>query len=131
MLLPMPDLDGFGHAYGITGAPYRAHLEFLDTSIATLASQYRAAHPDGHIFVISDHGMVNVTRGITLDIEAYVGKAASQTYVYFTDANLLRVWVVDQGIKDNIQRLFTAIGRRAVSDPGRAPNLRIDLTRLW
>ncbi|TFG69882.1 MAG: hypothetical protein E4H27_06665 [Anaerolineales bacterium] len=117
MLLPLPDLDGFGHAYGITGTPYRAHLDFLDASIATLANKYRAAHPDGHVFVISDHGMVNVAQGITLDIEAYAGKASSQTYVYFTDANLLRVWVLDEGKNDVIHTYLQQLGRGQLVTP--------------
>lgn len=102
MLLPMPDLDGFGHAFGVDGTPYAEHLDFLDASIANLVDKYLASHLDGHVFVISDHGMVNVTQGLTLDIEACAGKASSQTYVYFTDANLLRVWVLDEEKRDAI-----------------------------
>ena len=103
LLVPLPDLDGFGHTFGISGEPYTAHLAFLDSSIANLVDKFQAVHHDRHVFVVSDHGMVNVTQGITLDIEAVVGKTSSQTYIYFTDANLLRVWVLDEGKRDVIQ----------------------------
>ena len=103
LLIPLPDLDGFGHAYGISGEPYLAHLDFLNTAIANLVDKYQALHPKGHVFIISDHGMTNVTEGIEFRIEAAIGHASSQSYVYFTDANLLRVWVFDKQLKDSIR----------------------------
>jgi hypothetical protein len=102
LLLPLSDLDGLGHTYGINGGPYLTHLDFLDTSIAELVDKYLAYHQKGHVFVISDHGMVNVKQGLTLDIETRLGKASSDTYAYFTDANLLRVWVLEEKKKDAI-----------------------------
>ena len=120
VLLPLPDLDGFGHTFGLSGEPYLAHLDFLDTSIANLVDKYQTSHPDGHVFIISDHGMVNVTEGITLNIEASVGQACSHSYVYFSDANLLRVWVFDERLKDPIHSyLYQLKGGQLVTEEER------------
>ena len=93
LYVPLPDLDGFGHRYGIDGVPYRTHLGKVDQWCQCLSEAHRTAFPGGHVFIVSDHGMVNVTQGVALDIEARVGRASADSYVYFSDANLLRVWV--------------------------------------
>ncbi|MBN1875654.1 MAG: alkaline phosphatase family protein [Anaerolineae bacterium] len=102
LLIPFPDLDGFGHTYGTDALPYQEHLSHLDTWIMHLIEQFQSHYPQHHIFIISDHGMVNVTQGIYLDIEEIVGKAGNHSYVYFSDANLLRVWVRDERIRTSL-----------------------------
>jgi len=103
LFIPLPDLDGFGHTYGIDKKPYRDHLLHLDKLIATLVQRFTELHPRSHVFVISDHGMVNVSQSVYLDIEQSVAPASEKTYVYFSDANLLRVWVFDSQLRTSIQ----------------------------
>jgi hypothetical protein len=99
LFLPLPDLDGIGHSYGIEGEPYNEHLARLDQWVAELAERFLQLHAEGHVFVISDHGMVNVTQGVYLDIEEQVGRMSSSTYLYFSDASLLRVWIFDEQLR--------------------------------
>ena len=99
LFIPFPDLDGFGHQYGIDHPVYQQHLEMLDSWIQRLCQQFVNTYPQAHIFIVSDHGMANVTRGVYLDIEEILGPATEKTYLYFSDANLLRVWVFDPTIK--------------------------------
>lgn len=103
LFIPLPDLDGFGHQYGIDRQPYLDHLTAVDTWCQQLSHSYQKTHPDGHIFIVSDHGMVNVDRGVYLDIEEKIGKASAETYLYFSDANLLRVWVLNEELRSAIQ----------------------------
>lgn len=103
LFIPLPDLDSFGHHNGMNGEPYQRHMARLDEWIPTLWNRFLQGHPKGHIFTISDHGMVNVRQGIHLDIEEQVRRASSDTYVYFSDANLLRVWVFDEPLRDPIR----------------------------
>ena len=121
LLIPLPDLDGFGHAYGIDAAPYDAHLARLDDWIEGLTARFVNRHPHGHVFVISDHGMVNVTQGLYLDIESRVGPPGAQSYVYFSDANLLRVWITDEAKRAPIHAYLAHFGGgRLVTDAERA-----------
>lgn len=121
LLIPLPDLDGFGHTYGIDAPPYNAHLARLDAWIAELTTRFAARYPDGHTFVISDHGMVNVTRGLYLDIEEQLGPPGAHSYVYFSDANLLRVWITDERQRASVHDYLARFeGGRLVTDAERA-----------
>lgn len=121
LLVPLPDLDGFGHVYGIDAPQYNAHLAQLDTWIAELAARFVARHAQGHVFVISDHGMVNVTQGLCLDIEQRIGPPGAHSYVYFSDANLLRVWITDEQKRVPMQTYLTQfVGGRLVTGKERA-----------
>ena len=108
LFVPLPDLDGFGHQYGIDQQPYLDHLTAVDEWCRQLSEKHQALYPDGHIFIVSDHGMVNVDQGVYLDIEEKIGKASSDTYIYFSDANLLRVWVIDDNFHNKIQSYLEA-----------------------
>ena len=103
VFIPLPDLDGFGHTYGTDGQPYCEHLDALDEWCQQLTEAFLNQHPSSHVFIISDHGMVNVTQGIYLDIEEQVCQASEKTFLYFSDANLLRVWLHDPTLKSEIQ----------------------------
>ncbi len=103
LFVPLPDLDGFGHQYGIDQQPYLDHLTAVDNWCRQLSQYYQQKYPDRHIFIVSDHGMVNVDRGVFLDIEEKIGRSSANSYLYFSDANLLRVWVFDENLHPNIQ----------------------------
>ena len=47
--------------------------------------------------------MVNVSQSIHLDIERRVAPTSEKTYVYFSDANLLRVWVFNSQLRISIR----------------------------
>ena len=103
LFVPLPDLDGFGHQFGIDQEPYLNHLTAVDDWCQQLCERYQQSNPDGHIFIVSDHGMVNVDQGVYLDIEEKCGEASNDSYVYFSDANLLRVWILDDKVTQVIQ----------------------------
>lgn len=103
LFVPLPDLDGFGHQYGIDQQPYLDHLTAVDKWCQQLSQSYQQTYPDGHIFIVSDHGMVNVDKGVYLDIEEKCGKASNDSYIYFSDANLLRIWIFDDTLRTPIQ----------------------------
>lgn len=106
--LPLPDLDGIGHADRRSGPRWGAHLGALDAWVDDLAGAFLARHPGGDVFVVSDHGMADVRAGVAFGIEAEIGPPGWDRYHYFTDSTLLRVWVHDPelgpAIADHIQR---------------------------
>ena len=95
VFVPLPDLDGFGHQYGIDAEPYCQHLTAVDDWCRQLSDEFLRRNKDGHIFIISDHGMANVVQGVHLNIEEEILPASERTYLYFSDANLLRIWLFD------------------------------------
>jgi hypothetical protein len=107
---PLPDLDGFGHSYGIDASPYTTHLAKIDDWCRQLVRKFFDHNPRGHAFIISDHGMVNVSQGIFLDIEAQIGRASEDTYLYFSDANLLRIWLFNPALRSTIQTYLENFG---------------------
>ncbi len=120
LFVTLPDLDGFGHRYGIEGEPYLEHLRRLDLWLDAVVERFMEAHPHGHLFVVSDHGMVTVTKGLSLELERAVGPASHRTYVYFSDANILRVWVKDEALRQPIRAYLDAFeGGRLVTDEER------------
>ena len=110
LFIPLPDLDGLGHTYGIDGQPYLDHLAALDEWCHQLSEKFLDQYPSGHIFVISDHGMVNVTQGVYLDIEEKICRASEKTFLYFSDANLLRVWLFDESLRSDMQTYLDSYG---------------------
>lgn len=100
--IPFPDLDGIGHRRGIDSFEYEQHLLRLDSYIKILTETFLERHPRGVVAVVSDHGMVNVQKGVYLDIEEEVGPATERSYLYFSDATLLRVWVFDRDLLGTI-----------------------------
>lgn len=93
LFLALADLDGLTHHAGVGSETYRAYLHRLDTWLASLHAEFRRRHPEGHFWVISDHGVANVEARVLLDIEKRFGPSGLRTFMYFSDSTLLRVWV--------------------------------------
>ena len=120
LFVPFPDLDGTGHRVGTQHPDYHAHLQALDRWCGGLAAKFTAQHPKGHVFVVSDHGMGNVGRGVRLEIEAAVGPPSQTTYHYFSDANFLRIWVFDPAMTAPIRQFVDGFGHgRLLTDAER------------
>jgi hypothetical protein len=90
--LPLPDLDGIGHRCRTDSAEWNSHLRHLDQRVDVLANHFLARFPDGDVFVVSDHGMADVRGGVRFGIEAALGPARADRYLYFTDSTLVRAW---------------------------------------
>lgn len=120
LFVPFPDLDHTGHQYGVDHPAYLQHLAELDGWCAGLAARFFESHPQGHVFIVSDHGMSNVTRGVHLDIEKRFGQPSENSYHYFSDANLLRIWVFLEDYRQPIADYLEELGwGRLLSDAER------------
>lgn len=122
LYVSLTDLDSVSHDDGIGGAAYTRHQEFLRDGITALLDAFRAEHgSDAPVTVLSDHGMTNVLGVIQLEIERELGRPGRDSYLYFLDSTLLRVWCYDPSlvpaIESLLQRLET-IGR-TVTEPER------------
>jgi hypothetical protein len=95
------DLDGIAHAQGL-GKRFDTHIRLIDDWVATLVSAFQKhAGENGHVVVLSDHGMActDRNRAVSLDLRACCGPIGFDRYVPFLDAVMLRVWVRDPNLQ--------------------------------
>lgn len=111
LFVPFPDLDGIGHKHGLGSPEHHRHCARLDSWVADLAVHFRHRYPSGHFFVVSDHGMANVRGGIRLDIEVRCGRSGLRSYLHFSDATLLRVWVYDEMLRQPLAEFLESLAR--------------------
>jgi len=96
------DLDHLTHKYGLRSPQHLAKLRSLDRLVAGSFQAFITRYPDGQLIMISDHSMANVTQTVDLDLATRFGPASEQTYLYFVDANMLRVWTFHPDIQQMI-----------------------------
>lgn len=87
------DLDALLHHEGSRGAGVRARLERYDALLARLTAAARARGEALGIYLLSDHGMVDVTG--TLDVAGALAELPfrwPQDYLVFLDSTMARFW---------------------------------------
>lgn len=104
LFISLVDLDGFGHKYGVASDEHDRYIREIDIGIAALWSAFCQTHKKDEcvLFVLSDHGMSNVNRGVRLDLSATFGQPSPDTYLFFPDSTILRVWVRSPAMKTDI-----------------------------
>lgn len=112
LFLSLVDLDGFGHKYGVDSKEHASHVGTIDARIRNLWSAFLQANQTDEcvLFVLSDHGMSNVYRGVELDLVDTFGECGPTRYVCFLDSTILRVWVNGTGLKAQIANHLTDLG---------------------
>jgi hypothetical protein len=102
--LALPDLDSYAHRYGMESQEYTRKIQQLDQWLQQLHSTLlkRYSH-DSQMIVLSDHGMVDVTTGYYLQIEDMLVPSRKDTYTYFLDSTLMRIWVHDSSLYEPIR----------------------------
>jgi hypothetical protein len=116
IFVPIPDLDGIGHTWGVDAPQYDDHLQHLDTWTADPTRRFLDRYPNGDVFVVSDHGMATIRGGVRLDIENHFGPPSEARYIYFTDSTLLRIWVFQPGLTGAIGEYLENLGQGRVVD---------------
>jgi hypothetical protein len=87
-------LDHVMHAHGVGSDSYEEAVEGVVRMLAVLWESLKERGPDSRLALVSDHGMANVERSVTIDLEG-VFPGAGKLYGYFVDATMLRVWCED------------------------------------
>jgi len=88
--------DGLLHKFGSENKIIRNYLRKLDRNIEKVCNGLLKEYPDLKIFVVSDHGMVNVREGVDI-----TNSVKNLDIVYFADSTCLRAW----GGKKEIEKL--------------------------
>lgn len=89
------DLDNLTHRFGINSNEYNSKLLELDNLIGECIDIFNKRHSDGTTIIVSDHSMAEVTGSVTIKPEQKFGKPSQNSYFYFIDATMLRVWLFD------------------------------------
>jgi len=127
MLVTFTRIDGCSHWAGVGSEPYDELLVVQDGYIRELSEAFLAKVPDGTVLVVSDHGMVNVTDHVRIDLENAIGRPDTSGYAYFSDGTILRVWCDDDAVRERIVSYLDAIqGIELLSDEDRK---RFGITR--
>jgi len=92
LVVSMTKLDNVGHRFGTSASQYRDKVAELDRWVEDLYQRFLARFPSGRLAVISDHGMVDVSQGVTVDIEKVFGRPRPGKYFYFLEGTILRIW---------------------------------------
>lgn len=87
---------------------WAAQLAWLDLRVEAAAERFLAAHPGGRILLLSEQGGADVHGRVELDLEAALGPPGPGRYLYFTDATLLRAWVEDPRLGEELAALIEA-----------------------
>jgi len=97
------DLDSFGHKEEIDSEKFIKRIKNLDSQVQKIIKVFLKKHPDGKIFIWSDHGMTKV-RG-TIDLKLQPGR-----FFYFLDGTLARFWGLDDNLKKEIREKMKSLG---------------------
>lgn len=102
-------IDHVSHWSGVGSEPYDEMLLENDRYIRELTELFLSKVEDGVVLVISDHGMVNVEKGVAIDLEGEFGRPSASSYAYFSEGTLLRVWSQDANLLDRIRSYLDGI----------------------
>jgi hypothetical protein len=104
------DLDGVTHEYGVGSEEYNKKVEELDNYLCQMYKEFSSKNPKGSFLLISDHGMANVNKSVDINMEKEFGRAGEDTYLYFIDSTMLRVWAFDERKKSEIEKYLKNLG---------------------
>jgi len=117
LFISFVDLDNIAHIYGLNSNQYINHLNNLDSWYQSLIEEFKSINKNKcNIFIISDHGMAKVSRGVKLNLEKYFGEIGHERYIYFIDSVFLRVWIKDSRLKSEISEYLTKLGIGVILD---------------
>jgi len=109
-LVTFVQIDAISHCDGVGSAPYDAMLAQNDEYIRRLSDAYLEKVPDGTVFVVSDHGMSNIEHEVRVDFEGRFGPTGAETYAYFVEGTILRVWCREADLREEIDAYLQTIG---------------------
>jgi hypothetical protein len=103
LYLAMYDLDGIGHLHGVGSDIYHSQILRVEHWISHLFQNLKQKHPNAKLIVFSDHGMANVEKGVSLNLEQKFGVGGMNSYLYFLDSSICRIWYFDRTLQDKME----------------------------
>ena len=99
------ELDHIQHEFGIESPEAQKHLSFLDKQIKKIVADFGGLD-NINLVIFSDHGMAKVIDKIDIlpVLRPYFSKID-----FLPDSTMVRIWLKDQSIKDDLRRDLTAL----------------------
>jgi predicted AlkP superfamily pyrophosphatase or phosphodiesterase len=92
MTVHLSSLDDAEHEHGVFSAEANAVLEKLDRLVAALAEAARASDPSSIVAIVSDHGFMNVSHWINLNVPFREAGLLTETRDAATSAVQVTSW---------------------------------------
>ena len=104
IFLCLADLDSGLHKVSGTGDSAIQLCKDYCYKISEIVNLYSSKFKDNEITVLSDHGMSTIEGNVNLDLNLNIGKTGYNSYLYFLDATMCRVWYFDENLKELINK---------------------------
>jgi hypothetical protein len=124
-VLALAELDHAAHWHGVNDARYHEVKDKIDARVVRLVEEVRRRLPGRPIFVLSDHGMVDVRVTLKAEMERHFGRPRSGRYVYFLEGTILRVWTSEQHLRGAIGECLSKMPHVEVLDAAERNRLGI------
>jgi hypothetical protein len=109
-------LDHAGHVLGSDDSKYESHLIQLLQAVDELCNRFVDKYPDGKIIVLSDHGMSHKPKKIKINLEKVLGPQSKNTYYYFIDSSVLKVWVFNSEVRHKLIEFLSGLSFGEILD---------------
>jgi len=116
-------IDGITHRHGVDAPRRIERARNLDDWCASIVEAFRdnTGDSDPDIVIFSDHGFVDVEQSVSVDLESRFGTPDPDSYLYFLDTTVARVWCEDEALRDDIATYFDSLDvGRVLTDAERA-----------
>ena len=96
------EVDHKTHDYGVRSTKHTELIREYSDHIHKILVHFKGIYPEGEVLIFSDHGMSNPDQLISLDFESNIGRPGLNSYIYFVDATMVRIWIFDQTLEEGI-----------------------------
>ena len=103
------EVDHNTHILGVNNPEHTSLMLDYSMNVNNLLNTFLHKHPNGKILLFSDHGMSNPDIHIDLDLEKNIGQPSEDTFVYFMDATLSRIWTFNHKTHTDIVNYLATI----------------------
>jgi len=103
------EVDHKTHELGVGNNEHDSMIVEFVSHIKKPIENFIDKNPQGKVVVFSDHGMSSPENSIKIDLESEFGPASPDTYIYFIDATLVRLWVFQKDLEKPIKAYFKSL----------------------
>jgi len=108
-LVYISKMDSSGHKYGPNSNEVKKSLRILDKKLEKFVSNFEEVQPGSTYVFLGDHGMTSIKervdiRDVFFKMDKSIMTSVNNDYIYFLDSTMLRVWVLNDKYKKEIEQ---------------------------
>ena len=101
-IVTLAECDQRLHLTGGLGKGGENVARYYANKIGEISRKYVSKYPLANLIVLSDHGMSNVNQGVNIQLEKMFTSCSYDTFLYFIDATMLRLWFYNSELQNKI-----------------------------